>query len=174
FLTKPLGIGILTTAEKKGLLRPEHQTLAAEVMCQLNSAGAEFAKLAGVSAMTDVTGFGLLGHLNEICQGSGLRAEVVVAQVPRLPGVDDYIVLGAVPGGTERNFASYGAHISPMDQATRALLCDPQTSGGLLVAVQPSEVDAFQRCAALAGVQATAIGALFAADHAHPLITVVN
>lgn len=174
FLTKPLGIGILTTAEKKGLLRPEHQMLAAEVMCQLNSVGAEFAKLAGVSAMTDVTGFGLLGHLNEICQGSGLRAEVVAAQVPRLPGVDDYITLGAVPGGTERNFASYGAHISPMDDATRALLCDPQTSGGLLVAVQPSEVDAFQRCAQLAGVQATAIGALFAADHAYPFITVVN
>lgn len=174
FLTKPLGIGILTTAEKKGLLRPEHQTLAAEVMCQLNKAGAEFAQLAGVTAMTDVTGFGLLGHLSEICQGSGLRAEVSVAQVPRLPGVDTYIAEGAVPGGTGRNFASYGQHVSPMDDATRALLCDPQTSGGLLVAVQPSAIEAFHRCAMLAGVTATAIGALFEAEPHLPLITVVN
>ncbi|MDF7658434.1 selenide, water dikinase SelD [Erwiniaceae bacterium L1_54_6] len=174
FLTKPLGIGILTTAEKKGLLRPEHQTLAAEVMCQLNKAGAEFAQLAGVTAMTDVTGFGLLGHLSEICQGSGLRAEVMAAQVPRLAGVDAYIAAGAVPGGTGRNFASYGRHVSPMDDATRALLCDPQTSGGLLVAVQPSAIEEFQRCAMLAGVTATAIGELFAAEPHLPLITVVN
>ncbi|MBP2197945.1 selenide, water dikinase SelD [Pantoea cypripedii] len=174
FLTKPLGIGILTTAEKKGMLRPEHQTLAAEVMCQLNKAGAEFAQLAGVTAMTDVTGFGLLGHLSEICQGSDLRAEVRVAQVPRLSGVDAYIAAGAVPGGTGRNFASYGRHVSPMDDATRALLCDPQTSGGLLVAVQPSAIEEFQRCAMLAGVTATAIGELFAAESHLPLITVVN
>ncbi|ADU69504.1 selenide, water dikinase SelD [Pantoea sp. At-9b] len=174
FLTKPLGIGILTTAEKKGVLRPEHHSLAAEVMCQLNKAGAEFAHLAGVTAMTDVTGFGLLGHLSEICQGSGLRAEVIAAQVPRLPGVDGYIAAGAVPGGTSRNFASYGQHISPMDDATRALLCDPQTSGGLLVAVQPSEIEAFQRCATLAGVIPTAIGALYDAEPDYSLITVVN
>ncbi|MBU6517533.1 selenide, water dikinase SelD [Pantoea sp. B270] len=174
FLTKPLGIGILTTAEKKGLLRAEHQTLAAQVMCQLNSAGAEFAKLPGVSAMTDVTGFGLLGHLSEICLGSGLRAHVQAAQVPRLPGVDQYIAAGAVPGGTSRNFASYGEHISAMDEATRALLCDPQTSGGLLVAVQPDAIAAFRACAAQAGVEATAIGSLLPADHAHPLITVVT
>ena len=174
FLTKPLGIGILTTAEKKGLLRPEHHSLAADIMCQLNKAGAEFAKLDGVSAMTDVTGFGLLGHLSEICQGSGLRAQIRVDAVPRLPGVDDYIAAGAVPGGTHRNFASYGANISTMDEATRALLCDPQTSGGLLVAVQPSAVEAFQRCAALAGVQASAIGELLVAEAGRPLITVVN
>ncbi|MDO6405410.1 selenide, water dikinase SelD [Pantoea phytobeneficialis] len=174
FLTKPLGIGILTTAEKKGLLRPEHHSLAAEVMCQLNKVGAEFAQLAGVTAMTDVTGFGLLGHLSEICQGSGLRAEVNATQVPRLPGVDGYIAAGAVPGGTSRNFASYGHHVSPLDDATRALLCDPQTSGGLLVAVQPSEVEAFHRCAMLAGVTPTAIGELYDAEPNHPLITVVN
>lgn len=106
-------------------------------MCQLNKVGAEFAKLDGVSAMTDVTGFGLLGHLSEICLGSGLCAEVIAANVPRLPGVNEYIAAGAVPGGTHHNFASYGANISPLDDASRALLCDPQTSGGLLVAVQP-------------------------------------
>lgn len=174
FLTKPLGIGILTTAEKKGLLRPELQSLATEVMCQLNSAGAEFAKLEGVSAMTDVTGFGLLGHLSEICLGSGVRAEVIAASVPRLPGVDDGIAAGAVPGGTHRNFASYGTHISPMDDATRALLCDPQTSGGLLVAVHPDAVAAFLDCAAQAGVQPAAIGQLYPADTHHSLITVVT
>lgn len=174
FLTKPLGIGILTTAEKRGLLRAEHQSLAAAVMCQLNRAGADFARLAGVSAMTDVTGFGLLGHLSEMCHGSGLRAEIRAGQVPRLPGVDDYIAAGAVPGGTERNFASYGAQVSAMDEATRALLCDPQTSGGLLVAVDASAVAAFRRCAAEAGVDVAAIGELFPADATKPLITVIT
>lgn len=72
FLTKPLGIGVLTTAEKKSLLKPEHQGLATEVMCRMNIAGASFANIEGVKAMTDVTGFGLLGHLSEMCQGAGV------------------------------------------------------------------------------------------------------
>ncbi|HCN6986950.1 TPA: selenide, water dikinase SelD, partial [Escherichia coli] len=108
FLTKPLGIGVLTTAEKKSLLKPEHQGLATEVMCRMNIAGASFANIEGVKAMTDVTGFGLLGHLSEMCQGAGVQARVDYEAIPKLPGVEEYIKLGAVPGGTERNFASYG------------------------------------------------------------------
>ncbi len=108
FLTKPLGIGVLTTAEKKGVLAEEHQHLAAETMCQMNKLGAEIAPLDGVTAMTDVTGFGLLGHLSEICEGSGVRAEIAFSKVPKLTDVEKYIEAGCVPGGTSRNFDSYG------------------------------------------------------------------
>ncbi|MCG2979242.1 selenide, water dikinase SelD, partial [Escherichia coli] len=141
FLTKPLGIGVLTTAEKKSLLKPEHQGLATEVMCRMNIAGASFANIEGVKAMTDVTGFGLLGHLSEMCQGAGVQARVDYEAIPKLPGVEEYIKLGAVPGGTERNFASYGHLMGEMPREVRDLLCDPQTSGGLLLAVTPEAED---------------------------------
>lgn len=141
FLTKPLGIGVLTTAEKKSKLAEEHKGLARDWMCKLNKPGADFADVAGVKALTDVTGFGLLGHLSEICEGSGVKAKVWFDQVPHLPGVFDYIEQGCVPGGTERNFASYGDKIAPMTAEQKALLCDPQTSGGLLLAVAPGSED---------------------------------
>lgn len=137
YLTKPLGIGILTTAQKKKLLRPEHVRLAPETMCQLNLAGADFGKIPGVTAMTDVTGFGLLGHLAEICEGSQLEAVIEFDRVPRLAHVETYLELGCSPGGAQRNFDSYGHKLAPMTETQRQLLCDPQTSGGLLVAVLP-------------------------------------
>ncbi|NNJ71897.1 MAG: selenide, water dikinase SelD, partial [Enterobacterales bacterium] len=137
FLTKPLGIGILTTAEKQQILLPEHQSLATEQMCRLNNIGSKLATHASVTAMTDVTGFGLLGHLTELCQGSGLQATIDERKVPKLSGVEDYIANGAIPGGSGRNFDSYGLHISTLTDKQRALLCDPQTSGGLLIAVRP-------------------------------------
>ncbi|WP_040264178.1 selenide, water dikinase SelD [Pseudomonas massiliensis] len=158
YLTKPLGIGILTTAEKKGLLRPEHQDVARDWMCTLNAAGSRFAKLPGVRAMTDVTGFGLIGHLLEMADGAGLTARVEAAAVPRLAGVDDYLAQGCAPGGTSRNFDSYGAGVSPMSEADRLLLCDPQTSGGLLVAVAPEDDAAFLACAAELGLALAPIG----------------
>jgi selenide,water dikinase len=135
YLTKPLGIGVLTTAEKKGLLRDADIGLARDQMCTLNTAGSRFGKLAGVTAMTDVTGFGLLGHLLEMAEGSQLTARIEAAAVPRLAGVDYYIEQGCVPGGTHRNFESYGQRLAPLSEAHKLLLCDPQTSGGLLVAV---------------------------------------
>ena len=137
YLTKPLGIGVLTTAEKKGKLKAEHQGLARDVMCQMNKIGSQFAEIEGVSAMTDVTGFGLLGHLAEICEGSNLNAEVDFAQIKTLDGVTEYIAQGCVPGGTGRNFESYGHKIAPISELQKAVLCDPQTSGGLLIAVSP-------------------------------------
>lgn len=140
YLTKPLGIGVLTTAEKQGKLKPEHKNLARNVMCQMNLIGAEFAKVDEITAMTDVTGFGLLGHLTEICQGSNLRAEVYFDQIQTLDGVREYIAQGAVPGGTTRNFDSYGHLISPLSDEQKAILCDPQTSGGLLIAKVHVEV----------------------------------
>lgn len=162
FLTKPLGIGVLTTAEKKQLLREEHRGLATEVMCQLNKPGEAFAKLPGVTAMTDVTGFGLLGHLSEICQGAGLQATVWFDAVPKLSGVEAYIQAGCVPGGTGRNFDSYGHLIGDMTTLQRSLLCDPQTSGGLLLAVRPDAEDEVKRVADEFGMTLTAIGELLA------------
>ena len=106
YLTKPLGIGILTTAEKKAKLRPEDVGVARDLMCTLNQPGSRFGRLAGVQAMTDVTGFGLLGHLVEMAEGSGLSAVIDYAAVPRLEGVDYYMDQGCVPGGTLRNFDS--------------------------------------------------------------------
>lgn len=143
FLTKPLGIGILTTAGKNKVLKDEHSRIAIDTMLQLNKPGAEFAKLSYVSAMTDVTGFGLMGHLTEICEGSGLRAEVDYQAVPKLPEVENYISLGCSPGGAQRNFDSYGHHLGEMSELQKKILCDPQTSGGLLVAIDHEHSEEF-------------------------------
>jgi len=143
FLTKPLGIGILTTAEKKKCLKDEHSRIAIDTMLQLNKHGAEFAKLPYVKAMTDVTGFGLMGHLVEICEGSKLHAKINYQNVPKLPEVENYIALGCSPGGAQRNFDSYGQHLSEMTDVQKKILCDPQTSGGLLVAVDKKHSNDF-------------------------------
>ncbi len=172
YLTKPLGIGVLTTAEKKSKLRPEHQGVATETMCQLNKPGADFADIAGVTAMTDVTGFGLLGHLSEICQGSGLQATIWFDQIPKLPDVESYINEGCVPGGTGRNFESYGHLVGEMTDLQRKLLCDPQTSGGLLLAVLPEAEAQIQDVANRFGLTLTAIGELHPRQPEQPLIEV--
>ncbi|HEY0288874.1 MAG TPA: selenide, water dikinase SelD [Pseudomonas sp.] len=160
YLTKPLGIGILTTAEKKGLLRDEDVGLARDVMCVLNKPGSRFSKLAGVTAMTDVTGFGLLGHLVEMADGSQLTARLNAAAVPRLGSVDFYIQHNCIPGGTHRNYDSYGERIGALTQAQKLLLCDPQTSGGLLIAVEPAEDSAFLSMATDLGLNLSPIGEL--------------
>ena len=164
FLTKGLGVGILTTAEKKGLLRPEHRSIARDSMVRLNSIGEAFGRMDEVHAMTDVTGFGLLGHLNEICQASGVSARINAEHVPLLHScVQDYILQGAIPGGSRRNFASYGDRVSvevvnlKVDNLVD-LLCDPQTSGGLLVAVERSGVDKFSTICAHKGLEMNPIG----------------
>ncbi|MBC53878.1 MAG: selenide, water dikinase SelD [Gammaproteobacteria bacterium] len=141
YLTKPLGVGVLTTAQKQNKLKAEDEYLARDVMCQLNTPGLALAQMPGVKAMTDVTGFGLMGHLLEMCEGSGLSAELDADRVPVLPSVRDYIAQGCVPGGTLRNHDSYGHRLAAMDDAQRNLLCDPQTSGGLLIAVTPDSRD---------------------------------
>ena len=172
FLTKPLGIGILTTAEKRGILKPEHQYLARDAMCQMNLIGAEFSKLDEVKAMTDVTGFGLLGHLKEVCEGSNLRAEVNFADIQTLDGVRDYIAQGSVPGGTNRNFESYGYLISPLTDEQKAILCDPQTSGGLLIAIESQAVEKIQQIANAMNVPLFRVGRLLEMDENRPLIEI--
>lgn len=158
YLTKPLGIGILTTAEKRALLLPQDIGVARDWMCTLNRSGQRFGQLPGVNAMTDVTGFGLLGHLVEMAEGSGLTARIFSDAVPRLPGIDHYLAADCVPGGTLRNFESYGHKVSPMTEFQKRLFCDPQTSGGLLVAVAPDGVEEFLAAAAEMGLTLHAIG----------------
>lgn len=142
FLTKSLGIGILTTAEKKGLLKEEHKQIAAKQMMQLNKVGEALGKIKGVTAMTDVTGFGLLGHLVEMAEGSGVSAEIYFDKIPFIiPDIYFYIDNKSIPGGTNRNWDSYQNKISEINNYERSILADPQTSGGLLIAVDPSSVD---------------------------------
>jgi selenide,water dikinase len=136
YLTKPLGVGILSTAQKKGLLREADATIALESMVTLNKLGELFGQLPYVKAMTDVTGFGLLGHLKEMCAGSGLSATIEFDKVPVIPSLPWYLEQHCFPGGTQRNWNSYGHQISELTDEQRYLLADPQTSGGLLVAVE--------------------------------------
>ena len=170
FLTKPLGVGIYTTAEKQGLLEPADEGVAARYMCQLNRVGTAIGSIVGVHAMTDVTGFGLAGHLVEMCEGSKVRATLSRELIPTLPNVNSYIGKGCVPGGSERNFSAYGHKIDPTDHETKTLLCDPQTSGGLLIAVAPESVAALQSCLENAGVEGYQIGELLPYKHSDILI----
>jgi len=135
YLTKPLGIGILTTAQKQKKIAPEDTNIAAEAMCQLNILGPDIAKISGVNAMTDVTGFGLAGHLIEMCQGADLNASIQVSALPLLPKAEQYLEMGCIPGGTHRNFDSYSEHLPALSNKQKAIICDPQTSGGLLISV---------------------------------------
>lgn len=163
FLTKPLGIGVLTTAQKQQKIQPLHLQMAIEAMTTLNKVGAEFSQLEGVTALTDVTGFGLLGHLIEVCEGSQIGAQIDFNQIPVLPHVYEYLAMGCVPGGTGRNFDSYGHKASglfgrPLSDTQTGILCDPQTSGGLLAAVKPEAVADFKAIAARHGLALEPIG----------------
>lgn len=162
FLTKKLGVGILTTAQKKGILEPAHSEIAPKQMAQLNKFGAVLGKLAYVSALTDVTGFGLLGHLTEMCLGAGLSAEISFTKVPKLPFIENYLAKGSFPGGTTRNWDSYGERIeflsSENTENQRFILADPQTSGGLLIAVDPEFESDFMEIAAENGFQLESFG----------------
>ncbi|PIE82602.1 MAG: selenide, water dikinase SelD [Cardiobacteriales bacterium] len=160
YLSKPLGVGILTTAQKHNKLKPEHASLARDTMCMLNCVGAEAARLEGVKAITDITGFGLMGHLLEVCEGSGVNAVIDEHAVPVLPSVRDYIDADCIPGGNGRNFAAYGHKLDALTDIQRALFCDPQTSGGLLIAVEPEHARALECLLQETGLYAKPIGKL--------------
>ncbi|MGQ7869734.1 selenide, water dikinase SelD [Sunxiuqinia sp. sy24] len=161
-LTKPLGVGVLSTAQKKGKLKAEHQHLAPNSMMQLNKVGFELAAVPGIKAMTDVTGFGLLGHLTELCEGSQLSAEVELDRVPRFAEVAEYIELGCIPGGTCRNWDSYGSMVKLKNESDKLLLCDAQTSGGLLLAVEPDALPQVQEILKSHNIKAEPFGQLVA------------
>jgi selenide, water dikinase len=155
FLTKALGVGILSTAQKRGLLRPDDAALALKSMVTLNILGENLGRLEGVKAMTDVTGFGLLGHLSEMCEGSRLSATIEFDKVPRIGSLGHYLGQDCIPGGTQRNWASYGHKIGPLSDTQRHILADPQTSGGLLIAAAPEAVEAVTALLKNAGLPET-------------------
>lgn len=145
-LTKKIGVGILTTAEKKNQLTESDKLLAAEQMMQLNKVGSRLGAVAGVHAMTDVTGFGLLGHLIEMAEGSGLSATIEFNRVPLISkSLIEYVEMGAVPGGTIRNWDSYGHKVKleniNAESLYKNILADPQTSGGLLISVSRDSLE---------------------------------
>ncbi len=143
-LGKPLGVGVLSAALKKNALPPEGYAQMVATTTRLNTPGPALAALPGVHAITDVTGFGLAGHALEMARGSGCTAEIDWRHVPLLPGVRELAAQGMVTGASGRNWAGYGQDVqlpsdfAPQDQA---LLSDPQTSGGLLVACSPDSVN---------------------------------
>ncbi len=156
FLTKPLGVGILSTAQKRGLLKEEYLPLMIEQMTTLNKTGEELGKIKGVTAMTDVTGFGLLGHLIEMAEGSGLSAEIYYDKLPVAAGVKEYITQRIFPDATTRNWSSYSDKVkfekgvNVMEAFT--LLPDPQTNGGLLVSAKEENLEELKEIFKKAGL----------------------
>ena len=160
FLTKPLGVGIFSTAQKRGHVKDQHINTAIESMSSLNKIGIRLAELPGVNAMTDVTGFGLMGHLLEMCEGSNASAVLDFESVPTFDreALEDYHQKGCVPGGTRRNFSSYGEKLDLPEGFKRDLLCDPQTSGGLLVSVEDASVEEVVKLLGDSGLPSEIIG----------------
>jgi selenide,water dikinase len=157
-LTKHIGTGILSTAQKRGKLQEEHREAFIQQLTALNKAGAALGKIKGVSAMTDVTGFGLLGHLIEMAEGSGLSAELYYNKLPVLNGVADYLKERIVPDATYRNWNSYST-ATGFDKGVNvmeafSLLPDPQTNGGLLIAVNENSLNEVQEVLRKEGLDA--------------------
>jgi selenide,water dikinase len=165
-LTKPIGTGVITTALKRGLAEPHWVANAAQSMTTLNRAAAEIVTgSTGVHAMTDVTGFGLMGHGRELALGSGVTIEIVVEDVPRIDGALDAVRLGAIPAGllANRDFVECLSADQPGSQIAedlRTLLYDPQTAGGLLISVAPDHADTILSSLRSAGLNAAKIGSV--------------
>ncbi len=141
YLTKPLGLGMISTAVKRGVASPEHLAVAVELMTTTNAAAAQAMVIAGANAATDITGFGLLGHLHKLLLASGCSARVDAAQVPLIPEVLDLARAGVVPGGTRRNldFVDAATRWGDLAMPERLLLADAQTSGGMLICTEDPE-----------------------------------
>ena len=168
FLTKPLGVGIISTAGKREKASSQDLARASQSMRTLNRIGAELSAIDGVTAMTDVTGFGLAGHLTEMMRGSGLDATLDWAAIPTFGDLPRYIDQGCIPGGTGRNFESVATHMPELTDFQRAILCDPQTSGGLLVSVRPEACAQVQSVLQAADLPSTSIGTLSKAASSTP------
>ena len=171
YLTKPLGVGMVTTAQKKGLVQQEHLSSAESNMMHLNKVGAALGQIQGVHAMTDVTGFGLAGHGLEMARATGVELVVDGSALPTLDrrALEGYHASGCVPGGTRRNFASYGQDLILEDTSefVRDLVCDPQTSGGLLVSVAQEAAKDVEAALMADGGKATPIGKVVAGSSGH-------
>jgi selenide,water dikinase len=171
YLTKPIGVGMVTTAHKRGVALPEDFDEAVLVMTALNSVGAEFGQLEYVKAMTDVTGFGLLGHLLEVCEGSNLSAEIWYSNVPMLKNISHYAAKMIYPDNTMRNWQSLDKKVQGIGSESLLTLCDPQTSGGLLVCVVENHAEDFEKVAGAHGLNLKPFGRLNSASE--PGITIL-
>jgi selenide,water dikinase len=165
FLTKSLGVGITSTAIKRDKVRLPDAKAATQSMCALNNIGTALATFDGVTAMTDVTGFGLAGHLVELITSSSLDADITWSSLPLLPNLSEYIAAGCVPGGTGRNYESIKSHLPNLSPEKIAVLCDPQTSGGLLISVRPEAVIAVSNTLREANLPHEPIGTLSKSRH---------
>lgn len=172
YLSKPLGIGILTTAQKQKKLSLEDEKRSIDTMCQLNNIGSKLAKINGINAITDVTGFGLGGHLLEVCLGSKVSAIINYDKVPILPNIKHYLADGCLPGGAKRNFESYGHHISTMTSEVQSIICDPQTSGGLLIMVAEKSQSDFLKLMQTENLNLTSIGTIVECNSVHPIVQI--
>lgn len=169
FLTKPLGIGLITTAIKGGAAEAEQVSAAVDTMTELNAAAAQAMMEAGVQAATDVTGFGLLGHLHGMLEASGVAAEVDASAVPLLPGTLELAERDIVPGGTFKNLAYLQPHVDwgALARPEQLVLADAQTSGGLLMVVSEERTDHLRDALGTRGVQAAEIGRTVAGPTGH-------
>lgn len=167
-LTKPIGTGIISTAIKRGVATAEQRDAAVDLMATLNDTASAAARRVRVAAGTDVTGFGLLGHLSEMVRSSQVSAEIEAAAVPLLPGVTELAAQGMVPGGTRRNLTSVEriTDFGDIGQAGRVVLADAQTSGGLLLAVAAPLAAALLQALEEEGAHGTVIGQFVARDFA--------
>ena len=159
-LTKPIGTGIITTAGKQERVSAETLDRAVAIMGELNRKASEAMMHVGVHACVDITGFGLLGHLRLIAQGSDVRARVSVGAIPVIEGVEELLDMGIAPGGTHRNLESLDGVVdwyADVPEQTKILLADAQTSGGLLIAVAPQKAEALLQTLEDAGVGTRAI-----------------
>jgi selenide,water dikinase len=160
YLTKPLGVGLVTTAQKMEIANPDDLLAVTKSMKILNKIGSELGDLEYINAMTDVTGFGLLGHLIEVCESSGLSAELSYSRIPKLENIEYYLENKTIPGGTLRNWNSYKDKVAPINQDWINLLADPQTSGGLLISVDADFKDDFEEFMKGHGFSLTPFGKL--------------
>lgn len=144
YLTKQLGVGVLATALKRQKITDKDYLSLIDTACRLNSIGEILGNHEEVHAMTDVTGFGLLGHLIEMCEGAGLSAEINLLKLPMIEGVQEYINQFIFPDNTYRNWNAYSAKTKGVVGMDLVKLCDPQTSGGLMLAVDPENKDWFE------------------------------
>ena len=175
-LTKPLGVGILATSQKRGLLSEPDLAMLVKQLTTINKAGAALGKIKGVHAMTDVTGFGLAGHLTEMMEGSKLTAKLSYSKIPIIPAVKHYIEQKAIPGATARNWNATNQGIflatNINEKEASLILPDPQTNGGLLIAVAPSSLEQVQNILKAEGIEFTEpIGVCEAASEKRIVIT---
>ncbi len=145
YLTKPIGVGVFATALKRGMISEAHYLNLLDTACRLNSIGGTLGDYTEVHAMTDVTGFGILGHLIEMCEASGTSAEIHLPSLPVLEGVKVYVDQFVFPDNTYRNWNAFSPKTEGVNGMDLVKLCDPQTSGGLLIAVQVDSINSFEK-----------------------------